>query len=570
MARDASLIIRGGTLVDGTGAPPYEADIAIGDGRILEIGKISARAPEEIDAKGLIVTPGFVDIHTHYDAQATWSSRLLSSSINGVTTALLGNCGVGFAPCRPDRRDMLVKLMEGVEDLPEVVLTEGLPWNWESFPEYMDALDARPYDMDVAAMVTHAPLRVHVMGEAAEAHAVATAEQCAEMARLTAEGLAAGALGFSTSRAIAHRTLDGRHIPTLGTPEAELETIARAIRAQGSGWMQVISDFDDPEDEFARLQRIAAASGRPMTFSLLQRESKPGLWRLLLDKVEAAHEVGVPMYGQVMGRPVGLMFGFELSQHPFLMRASYQAIAHLPFEQRIAALRDTALRARIIAEPTEDPALRVRLNNWEKIFALGDPPDYEPPPEKSVAAMAAARGIDPAALCYDLMMEQDGRAILNRPILNYADGDLTAIRNMVTHPHTLMGLGDGGAHVGYICDASCMTHMLVHWARDRARGPRLPLEFVVKRISRDNAHALGLKDRGVLAAGKKADINVIDFGRLGLEMPKMHYDLPAGGKRLIQKAQGYVATIVAGTPVYREGEATGALPGRLVRGAKAA
>lgn len=570
MARDVSLIIRGGTLVDGTGAPPYEADIAIGDGRILEIGKISARAPEEIDAKGLIVTPGFVDIHTHYDAQATWSSRLLSSSINGVTTALLGNCGVGFAPCRPDRRDMLVKLMEGVEDLPEVVLTEGLPWNWESFPEYMDALDARPYDMDVAVMVTHAPLRVHVMGEAAEAHAVATPEQCAEMARLTAEGLAAGALGFSTSRAIAHRTLDGRHIPTLGTPEAELETIARAIRAQGSGWMQVISDFDDPEDEFARLQRIAAASGRPMTFSLLQRESKPGLWRWLLDKVESAHEAGVPMYGQVMGRPVGLMFGFELSQHPFLMRASYQAIAHLPFEQRIAALRDPALRARIIAEPTEDPALKVRLNNWEKIFPLGDPPDYEPPPEKSVAAMAAARGIDPAALCYDLMLEQDGRAILNRPILNYADGDLTAIRNMVTHPHTLMGLGDGGAHVGYICDASCMTHMLVHWARDRARGPRLPLEFVVKRISRDNAHALGLKDRGVLAAGKKADINVIDFGRLGLEMPKMHYDLPAGGKRLIQKAQGYVATIVAGTPVYREGEATGALPGRLVRGAKAA
>ena len=570
MARDASLIIRGGTLVDGTGAPPYEADIAIGDGRILEIGKISARAPEEIDAKGLIVTPGFVDIHTHYDAQATWSSRLLSSSINGVTTALLGNCGVGFAPCRPDRRDMLVKLMEGVEDLPEVVLTEGLPWNWESFPEYLDALDARPYDMDVAAMVTHAPLRVHVMGEAAEAHAVATPEQCAEMARLTAEGLAAGALGFSTSRAIAHRTLDGRHIPTLGTPEAELETIARAIRAQGSGWMQVISDFDDPEDEFARLQRIAAASGRPMTFSLLQRESKPRLWRWLLDKVEAAHEAGVPMYGQVMGRPVGLMFGFELSQHPFLMRASYQAIAHLPFEQRIAALRDPALRARIIAEPTEDPALRVRLNNWEKIFALGDPPDYEPPPEKSVAAMAASRGMDPAALCYDMMLEKDGRAILNRPILNYADGDLTAIRNMVTHPHTLMGLGDGGAHVGYICDASCMTHMLVHWARDRARGPRLPLEFVVKRISRDNAHALGLKDRGVLAVGKKADINVIDFGRLALEMPKMHYDLPAGGKRLIQKADGYVATIVAGTPVYREGEATGALPGRLVRGAKAA
>jgi N-acyl-D-aspartate/D-glutamate deacylase len=561
------LVIRGGTVVDGTGAPPFEADVAISGGRIVAVGHVTDRGAEEINAKGLLVTPGFVDIHTHYDAQATWSSQLLSSSINGVTTALIGNCGVGFAPCLPERRDMLVKLMEGVEDLPEVVLTEGLPWNWESFPEFLDALAARRYDTDIAAMVTHAPLRVHVMGERAEAHAEATPAECAEMARLAAEGLAAGAVGISTSRALAHRTLDGRHIPTLGAPEAELEALAGALRAHGSGWLQVISDFDDPaEEEFARLKRVAAVAGRPLTFSLLQRESKPRFWRWLLDRVDEANASGVTMFGQVMGRPVGLMFGFELSQHPFLTRPSFQDIAHLPLPERVAALRDPARRARILAEATDDPALKARLNNWDKIFPLNDPPDYEPPPERSVAAMAAARGMTAEALCYDLMLERDGRAILNRPLLNYADGDLAAIREMMTHPHTLMGLGDGGAHVGYICDASCMTHMLVHWARDRVRGPKLAIEHAVKRISRDNAAAMGLADRGVIAPGTKADINVIDFARLRMRAPEMRYDLPAGGKRLVQEAEGYVATILSGAITYREGAPTGALPGRLVRG----
>ena len=561
------LVIRGGTVVDGTGAAPFEADVAVQAGRIVEVGRVAGRGVEEIDAKGLLVTPGFVDIHTHYDAQASWSERLISSSINGVTTALIGNCGVGFAPCRPERREMLVKLMEGVEDLPEVVLTEGLPWTWESFPDYMDFLASRRYDTDIAAMVTHAPLRVHVMGERAEAHAEATAEECAEMARLAAEGLAAGAVGISTSRALAHRTLDGRHIPTLGAPEAELEALAGALRAHGSGWLQVISDFDDPaEEEFARLRRVAAVAGRPLTFSLLQRESKPGFWRWLLERTTEANAAGVPMFGQVMGRPVGLMFGFELSQHPFLTRPSYVEVAGLPFAERIAALRDPARRARILSEQTDDAALKVRLNNWDKIFPLGDPPEYEPPPERSVAAMAAARGMTAEALCYDLMLERDGRAILNRPLLNYADGDLTAIREMMTHPHTLMGLGDGGAHVGYICDASCMTHMLVHWARDRVRGPKLPVEQAVKRISRDNAAAMGLGDRGVVAVGRKADLNVIDFGRLRMRAPEMQYDLPAGGKRLVQRAEGYVATVLTGAVTYRDGEATGALPGRLVRG----
>jgi N-acyl-D-aspartate/D-glutamate deacylase len=569
MSSEPSLVIRNGTVVDGSGGAPFQADIAITDGRITQLGKVTARGAEEIDAKGLLVTPGFVDIHTHYDAQATWSSRLDSSSLNGVTTALIGNCGVGFAPCRPAARDALVKLMEGVEDLPEVVLTEGLPWNWESFSEFLDVLGARRYDMDIATQVTHAPLRVHVMGDRAAAYAEATPEECAEMARLAAEGIRAGALGFSTSRAIAHKTLDGTHTPTLGTPEPELEAIARAIGPAGASWMQVISDFDEPEDEFARLQRIAAASGKPMTFSLLQRESRPWLWRFLLEKIEAANKSGVAMTGQVMGRPVGLMFGFELSQHPFMARPSWKEVANLPFAEKMAALRDPAFKARILAEDIADPGLKSRLNTWDMIFKLGDPPDYEPLPETSLGAMAAATGRDPAELCWEWMMEKDGRAILNRPIINYADRDLEAVREMVAHPQTLMGLGDGGAHVGIICDSSSTTHMLSYWTRDRTRGAKLPVEFVVKRLTRDNALALGLADRGLIAEGRKADLNIIDYDRLQIRVPEMRYDLPAGGKRLIQEADGYVATIVSGEVVYREGKPTGALPGRLVRGAQA-
>jgi N-acyl-D-aspartate/D-glutamate deacylase len=568
MVGEVTLIIRGGTVVDGSGGAPFEADVAVAGGRIAEVGRLgpAPRGAEEISAKGLTVTPGFVDIHTHYDAQATWSERLDSSSLHGVTTALIGNCGVGFAPCRPERREALIKLMEGVEDLPEVVLAEGLTWDWESFPDYMEALAARRWDMDVAAQVPHAPLRVHVMGERAEAHAEATEAEIAEMARLAAEGIRAGALGFSTSRAIAHRTLDGRHIPTLGTPEAELEAIGRAVGEAGASWLQVISDFDEPEEEFDRLKRIAAASGRPLTFSLLQRESRPWLWRFLLERIEAANREGVAMTGQVMGRPVGLMLGFELSQHPFIARPSWQRVAHLPFDQKMRALRDPALKAALLAEETPDPVLRARLNTWDMIFPLGDPPDYEPPPEASVGAVARARGLDPAALCWEWMMEREGRAILNRPIINYADRDLEAVRAMVEHPRTLMGLGDGGAHVGLICDASSTTHMLAYWTRDRVRGPRLPLEFVVRRLTRDNALALGLADRGLVAPGHKADLNVIDYGRLQVRSPRMEYDLPAGGKRLVQGADGYVATLVSGRPVYREGTPTGALPGRLVRG----
>ncbi|MCX8133802.1 MAG: amidohydrolase family protein [Roseococcus sp.] len=561
---EPTLLIRGGVVVDGTGAPPVEADVALAGPRIAAVGRRLSvpRGTPEIDARGLLVTPGFVDIHTHYDAQATWSSRLLSSSLHGVTTALLGNCGVGFAPCRPENREMLVALMEGVEDLPEVVLTEGLPWNWESFPDFLDALDAKGYDMDIAAQLPHAALRIHVMGRRGFAREPATEADRAQMARLAREAVAAGALGFSTSRAIAHRTLAGEPTPTLGAAEIELAEIARAL---GAGWFQVISDFDEPaEEEWARLKRIVALSGRPMTFSLLQRESRPEFWRWLMARVGEANAEGLSIKGQVMGRPVGLMFGWELSQHPFLTRPSFREIAHLPLPARVAALSDPARRARILEEPTEDPALRARLNNWARIYKLTL--DYEPPPEASVEAVARATGRRPEEVCYDWMMEEEGRAILNRPLLNYAHGNLDDIREMLTHPHTLLGLGDGGAHVGYICDASAPTHMLTHWARDRARGGRLPVEFVVKRLSLDNARAIGLNDRGRIAPGLKADINLIDFDRLALRRPEMRYDLPAGGKRLVQGAEGYVATLVSGEVVHREGEATGALPGRLVRG----
>ncbi|MBN9564432.1 MAG: amidohydrolase family protein [Alphaproteobacteria bacterium] len=565
-----SLVIRGGTVVDGTGGAPYEADVAIAGDRIAAIGKNLPKGGEEIDARGKLVTPGFVDVHTHYDAQVTWGSQISPSSWNGVTTVLIGNCGVGFAPCLPHQRDMLVKLMEGVEDIPEVVLTEGLPWNWQTFPQFLDALDARSYDLDVATQVPHAAVRVYVMGQRGAEREDATEKDRARMAQLAAEGIRAGALGFSTSRTIAHKTLAGEPTPTLGAAEAELAAIARAMRGVGEGWMQVISDFDDPEAEFAMLRRLVEQSGRPMTFSLLQREQRPKLWRELLDKVAEVNRAGFSMKAQVMGRPIGIMLGFEISQNPFIGRPSWQEVKHLPFAEKLAILRTPEFRARLLAEETGDPAMRHRVNTWEKIFPLNDPPDYEPPSEQSVAARAAREGRNPEDVAYDLLLERDGRAILYRPIINYADGTLDTVKLMMEDPNTILGLGDGGAHVSIICDASTMTTTLTHWARDRSRGARLPLEWVVKALSRDNAFAVGLMDRGVLAPGYKADVNVIDFDRLNVHAPEVRYDLPAGGRRLVQRTEGYEATIVSGVAVSRHGEATGALPGRLVRGAKSA
>jgi N-acyl-D-aspartate/D-glutamate deacylase len=561
-----TLVIRGGTVVDGTGGAPVEADVAIADGRIAAVGRDLPRGDREMDARGLLVTPGFVDIHTHYDAQVTWSSHVTPSSWNGVTTALIGNCGVGFAPCLPERRDMLVKLMEGVEDIPEVVLTEGLPWNWESFPQFLDALGARQYDMDIATQVPHAAVRVHVMGQRAADLEPATEADSAAMAALVAEGLRAGAIGFSTSRTIAHKTLAGEHIPTLRAAEAELIAIARAQAQTGRGWMQVISDFDDPESEFALLRRVAETSGRTLAFSLLQREQRPRLWRDLLRDVERAQADGVSMLAQVMGRPVGVMLGFEISQNPFIGCPSWREVADLPFAARMDILRRPEMRARLVSERTADDMLRHRLNTWDKIFPLGNPPDYEPSPETSVAARARRLGISPEECAYDMLLERDGRAILYRPIINFADGTLDSVREMLTHPHTVLGLGDGGAHVSIICDASAPTYTLTHWTRDRPRGGLMPVAWAVRRLTHDNARAIGLRDRGVVAPGMRADLNLIDFDRLQVWAPEVVYDLPSGGRRLVQRTDGYVATLVAGVPVHLRGEPTGALPGRLVRG----
>ncbi len=569
MDKRHDLVIRNGTVVDGSGGPMREADVAISGGRITEIGKVAGTGTEEIDAKGKIVTPGFVDLHTHYDAQVTWANEITPSSWNGVTTAMIGNCGVGFAPCKPEQRDMLVKLMEGVEDIPEVVLTEGLPWNWQSFEDYLDALDARRYDLDIVTQVPHAALRVFVMGQRGADREPATADDRARMASLASAGIRAGALGFSTSRTINHKTLDGRHIPTLKADEAELAEIAKALANVGSGWLQVISDFDEPDEEMALLRRLVETSRRPMSITILQRDNKPEEWRRLMARIAEAQQAGLPMMGQVLTRPTGIMLGFEISQNPFVGRPSWKEIEALPFAEKMQRLVEPDFRARLIAETNEDASLMRRVTKWDRIFPLGDPPDYEPPAERSIAAQAAREGRNPAEVAYDLLLGNGGKAILYRPLSNYTYGTLDTVHDMMCHPNTLIGLGDGGAHVGILSDASAITYMLTHWTRDRTRGARLPLPWAIKRLTSDNARAIGLDDRGLIRRGAKADINVIDYDRLQVHAPEVVYDLPSRGRRLIQRTDGYIATIVNGAVVNREGKATGALPGRLVRGPKA-
>ena len=563
------LVIRNGTVIDGTGGDPFEADVAVEGGRIVGIGKVSARGKEEIDARGKIVTPGFVDPHSHYDAQASWSSRITPSSWHGVTTTLIGNCGVGFAPCEPENRAMLVRLMEGVEDIPEPVLTEGLAWNWRDFPSFLDALDQRPYDIDIATQVPHAAVRVHVMGKRGVDREPATPAEARAMAVIAAEGIKAGALGFSTSRTINHKTKAGAHIPTLDADEAELSAIAQALRGVGAGWMQVISDFNDAEPEFAMLRRLVEQAGRPMAITILQRDAKPEEWRQITGWIADANRSGLPMLGQVLTRPTGIILGFEISQNPFSGRPSHDLIADLPFAEKLAALRQPDLRARILAEECADPVLRRRVSRWDRIFPMAASPDYEPRPEHSIAARATQMGRDPADLAYDLLLENNGKTLLYRPLSNYTYGNLDTVHDMLAHDATIVGLGDGGAHVGILSDASALSTLLTHWTRDRA-GKKFSLPWAVKRISHDSAAAIGLHDRGVIAAGKKADLNVIDYDRLRVHAPEVVYDLPAGGRRLIQRADGYEATIVSGVPVYREGQETGALPGSLIRGARAA
>ena len=566
MTRPYALVIRGGTVVDGSGGEPRDADVGIADGLVAAVGPNLAAGDEEIDAHGKIVTPGFIDPHTHYDAQATWSSQITPSSWNGVTTAMMGNCGVGFAPCRPDQRDTLVEFMEGVEDIPGAVLDEGLPWTWQSFEQFMDALDARPYDLDIAAQVPHSPVRVFVMGQRGVEREPATAEDNAAMAELAAAGIRAGALGFSTSRTLNHKTLDGRPIPTLTAAEDELTAIGAAMGSVGAGWLQVISDFVDLDEEFAMLRRVVERCRRPLAITILQVDRAPDGWRRILDHIADANRDGLPIIGQTLTRATGVLLGFEISINPFSGRPSWEAIAHLPLAKKLETLRQPDFRARLFAEECANASLARRVSSWDRLYPLGTPPNYEPSDEQSVAAIAAREGKTPEDVAYDYLLERDGKAMLYRPVSNYSEGSLDAVGEMLRHPNTLVSLGDGGAHVGMLCDASAFTYMLIHWVRDRATGERMSLPWAVRRMTRDNALALGLRDRGLLQPGYKADLNVIDYDRLTLHCPEPVYDLPAGGRRLMQRAEGYVATVVSGAPVYRAGEATGALPGRLLRG----
>ena len=570
MANQASLIIRNGLIVDGAGGQPYRGDLKIVAGFIEEVGQVTGTATEEIDAKGMLVTPGFVDIHTHYDGQVTWSNQVASSSQLGVTTVVMGNCGIGFAPCHVEHRAIMMKLMEGVEDIPAVVLDEGLPWNWNTFPEYLDALAVRQFDADVATQIGHAPLRIHVMGERGAAREAATASDIAEMARLAAEAVRAGALGFTTSRTILHRSSDGQPTPTLGAAEGELTAIAKGLGEIGLGVLQLVSDFDDTDNEFAMLRRIVEASGRPLSLTLLQHEHLPQRWRRVMEHMHAATAAGLKMKAQVGARPVALLMSFSLSLCPFSNLAAYESLKVLSLAERLTKLRDPAIRAQILAEEHTEELYKRRVANFANLYPLSDPPEYEPKPEDSVAALAQRAGKQPAEFAYDYLLENGGEALLYRPLYNYADQNLEVLREMLLDPDSVPGLSDGGAHYGFICDASFPVYLLTHWARDRSRGEKLALEQLVKWQTHDTAATVGLNDRGLLLPGYKGDVNIIDFDRLRLRAPQIVYDLPAGGRRLGQQAEGICATIVSGVVTYRDGIATGKLPGKLIRGAQVA
>ena len=520
-----------------------------------------------------MIAPGFVDIHTHYDGQATWDSRLQPSSWHGVTTVVMGNCGVGFAPVQPGNRDRLVELMEGVEDIPGSALREGLTWDWESFPEYLGVLAGRRYDVDVAAQVPHAALRVEVMGSRAAAHVQASPDEAAEIARLAGQAVTAGALGFSTSRTLNHRSIDGELTPSYGTGEDELVAIARAVGQTGRGVMQVVSDFTDADGEFALLRQAMRAGGAPMSVSLVQSNLAPESYRDVLDFVADCQREGLAIRAQVAPRPVGLLLGLQNTLHPFMENPAWQRIADLTVAEQAKLMRSDGLRAEILAVQNRTKNRQrlggILIHKYELMYEVTDPPQYEPDPSHTIAARAGRLGVTPEELAFDIIAAGDGDAMLYLAFANYASGNLDAVREMLEHPYTIPGLSDGGAHVGTICDGSFPTTLLEHWARDRGDAG-LGLPFVIERQARDTARAVGLHDRGVLGPGYRADINVIDMSALRLHRPQMLFDLPAGGRRLVQKADGYRHTIVAGQETYRNGVATDALPGRLIRGPQSA
>jgi len=574
MTNDYDLVVRGGTLIDGTGADPVAADVAVRDGRIAAVGTVTGRGGEEIDAAGAIVTPGFVDVHTHYDGQVTWEHVLSPSSGHGVTTVVMGNCGVGFAPIRPEQREMAIKLMEGVEDIPDVVMATGVPFNWETFPEYLDALGRRHADVDFAAQLPHSPLRVFVMGDRGAELEPPTAEDLAGMRRLTVEALRAGAVGVTTSRTWAHRFKDGRPAPSVCSEDEEILNLADALAEAGTGVFQLVPDTKaTPEAQLDFLRRIAQRSGRPVSFSFLQDPAVPGGWRTILDGLEAAEAEGLSIRGQVLPRPTGGLLGLDLSLHPFALNPSFRAIEGLPLAEKVAAMRDPELRRRLLAEAPADPHpfFTYVVAEHEQLFVLGDPPNYHPAAGDSIAAKARAAGLEPLELIYDTLLERDGHEVLYRPMGN-AEGERfeSAGRNLLHSDRTVIGLGDGGAHYGMICDAAYPTYFLTYWVRDATADRRVELPDAIRMLTREPAELVGLLDRGVVRPGAKADLNVIDLDALHLHAPLPRRDLPAGGRRLTQRADGYRTTVVSGAVTYRDGVHTGALPGRLVRGARSA
>jgi len=564
------LVIRGGRVVDGTGAPARRADIAIDGDRITAVGPEVGPGRREIDAGGRLVTPGWVDIHTHYDGQVTWDPYLTPSGWNGVTTVVMGNCGVGFAPVRPGKQEFLIQLMEGVEDIPGTALAEGMTWNWESFPEYLDSLEKMPRAIDVGAQVPHGAVRAYVMGERGAKNEKATPRDIDGMAKIVKEGLLAGALGFSTSRTLLHRAKDGEVVPGTYAEDEEVLGIGRMLGEVGHGVFEVASDLAPEGDELAWMSRLGKETGRPVTFACLQNPVQPQQYKRLLEAVDKDMAEGGHLTPQVAQRPAGLLLGWESSFHPFMLCPAWQPLAQMEPTARLAKLRDPAVRTALI-EGVPDPhglpgVAAMMVSAFQMIFPLGDPPDYEPGPEKSLAALAAREGCDPRETAYDLMLERGGKGLLYLPLLGYAEGSLEAIREMMQHPRAVFGLSDGGAHCGLICDASMPTFLLTHWVRDRTRGERLSLEQVVACQTQRTAEFYGMYDRGVLARGMKADVNVIDLEQLAIGAPEMVYDLPAGGRRLIQHVQGYEYTVCSGEVIFEGGKPTGALPGKLVRG----
>ena len=572
------IVIRNGLVVDGTGAEPRITSVAIDGDIITAMGDDIGPGAREIDATGLLVTPGFVDIHTHYDGQATWDEELAPSTPHGVTTLVMGNCGVGFAPAKPDEHDFLIELMEGVEDIPGAALSEGISWDWETFPEYLDALEKRQFTADIAAMIAHGPVRTYVMGQRGADNEPATSDDIAEMATIVHDAIEAGAFGFSTSRTIGHRAMNGEPVPGTFAAEDELFTIGRAMARSGKGIFEVApaglagEDLVAPKKEIDWICRLADDIGRPVTWLMLQNMVEPDEWRELMDRSQQAQDDGHQVIPQVAGRPFGVLIGLS-TRHRFKDMPSFAPLRDLSFAEQAKAMGNPDLRAKLIAESIEviesikdiDPLAYQFVNAYERQYLLGDPVNYEPAEDLSITSLAAARGVEPIEELYDRLRDRNGEALLMMPFLGYAHGNGDALHEMLTHPAAVLGLADGGAHANFICDASTPTWMLTHWVRDRTRGPRLSVEHVVKKMTADTAALFGFTDRGVLEMGKRADVNVIDYDNLQLREPRLVWDLPAGGTRLLQAAEGYVATVVGGQVTRENDEFTGARPGRLVR-----